>query len=173
MKPGRSTIVRAKARDTARFGRIDRSQFGTVAIALWLYATEHKTPYRTRVSGPRLFSAGRDVIEDAFMRAYVAPLNADSERREFVREDALPNEILSDLLREWSLPAMTTVWAVLGAEDAEAVRAENQLVLCRPAGDRRLGHEEERCTIESQVPSAVMTASGRTSLGARVERAGG
>jgi hypothetical protein len=32
---------------------------------------------------------------------------------------------------------------------------------------------KERCTIESQVPSAVMTASGRTSLGARVERAGG
>ena len=60
-----------------------------------------------------------------FMRAYVAQLNADSELREFVPEDALPNEVLSDLLREWSLPAMTTVWAVLGDEDAEAVREEN------------------------------------------------
>jgi hypothetical protein len=64
------------------------------------------------------------VIENAFMRAYVAQLNADSELREFVPEDALPNEVLSDLLREWSLPAMTTVWAVLGDEDAEAVREE-------------------------------------------------
>jgi hypothetical protein len=52
-------------------------------------------------------------------------LNADSELREFVPEDALPNEVLSDLLPEWSLPAMTTLWAVLGDEDAEAVREEN------------------------------------------------
>ena len=64
------------------------------------------------------------MIEDAFMRAYVAQLNADSELREFVPEDALPNEVLSDLLREWSLPATATVWAVLGDEDAEAVREE-------------------------------------------------
>jgi hypothetical protein len=71
------------------------------------------------------------VIEDAFMRAYVAQINANSERREFVPEDALPNEVLSDLLREWSLPAMTTVWAVLGDEDTEAVREEKhwQLVV--------------------------------------------
>ena len=86
---------------------------------------EYNFAYRTRVSGPRLFSAGRDVVEVAFMRAYVAQRNADSELREFVPEDALPNEVLSDLLREWSLPAMTTVWAVLGDEDAEAVREEN------------------------------------------------
>src|SRR4051812_10501777 len=31
----------------------------------------------------------------------------------------------------------------------------------------------DRCTIENQVPSAVMTASGRVSLGARFGRAGG
>ena len=65
------------------------------------------------------------MIEYAFMRAYVAQRNADSELREFVPEDALPNEVHSDLSREWSLPAMTTVWAVLGDEDAEAVREEN------------------------------------------------
>ena len=35
------------------------------------------------------------------MRAYLAQLNADSELREFVPEDALPNEVLSDLLREF------------------------------------------------------------------------
>jgi hypothetical protein len=66
------------------------------------------------------------VIEDAFMRDYVAQPIADSELRELVPEDAFPNELLLDLLREWSLPAMTTVWAVLGDEEAEAVREENQ-----------------------------------------------
>jgi hypothetical protein len=65
------------------------------------------------------------VIEDAFIRGYVAQRNADSERREFVPEDALPNQVLSDLLRVWSLAALTTVWAVLADEDAEAVREEN------------------------------------------------
>jgi hypothetical protein len=93
--------------------------------ALWLDATEQNCPFWTRVSGPRLFSAGRDVIEDAFMRAYVPQRNADSELHGFVPEDALSNEVLSDLLREWSLPALTTVWAVLGDEDAEAVREES------------------------------------------------
>jgi hypothetical protein len=69
------------------------------------------------------------VIEDAFMRAYVADRNAESERREFVPEDALPNEVPSDLLRDWSLPALTKVWAVLGDEAAEAVREENHWCL--------------------------------------------
>src|SRR5437868_15295381 len=32
---------------------------------------------------------------------------------------------------------------------------------------------QDRCTIESQEPSAVMTASARARLGAQVERAGG
>jgi hypothetical protein len=72
------------------------------------------------------------------MRAYVAPLNADSELRELVPEDALPNGVLNDLLGEWSLPAMTTVWAVLGDEDAEAVRVE-LAALDRRHGDMERG----------------------------------
>jgi hypothetical protein len=55
------------------------------------------------------------------MRAYVAQL-AESELRQFLPEDALPEDVMSQLIREWSLPAMTTVWAVLGDEEAEAVR---------------------------------------------------
>src|SRR4051812_16445662 len=63
------------------------------------------------------------MIEDGFMKAYVAQV-ADSELRQFMPEDALPNDVLSDLLREWSLPEMAAVWAVLDDEDAEVVRGE-------------------------------------------------
>ena len=97
----------------------------TIFINSHMNSVERNFSHRTRVSGPRLFSAGRDVIEDAFMRAYVAQRNADSELCEFVPKDALPNEVLSDLLREWSLPAMATVRAGLGDENVEAVREEN------------------------------------------------
>jgi hypothetical protein len=68
---------------------------------------------------------GDDVLEDSFMRAYVAQV-AESELRQFVAEDALPEDVRSQLIREWSLPTMTAVWAVLGDEDAEAVREELQ-----------------------------------------------
>ena len=57
------------------------------------------------------------------MKAYVAQV-AESELRQFVPEDALPEDLLAQLVREWSLPAMATVWAVLDDEDAEAVREE-------------------------------------------------
>jgi hypothetical protein len=66
---------------------------------------------------------GEDVLEDSIMRAYVAQV-AESELRQFVAEDALPGDVRSQLIREWSLPAMTAVWAMLGDEDAEAVREE-------------------------------------------------
>jgi hypothetical protein len=57
------------------------------------------------------------------MKAYVAQV-AESELRQFVAEDALPEDVMSQLIREWSLPAAAAVWAVLGDEDAEAVREE-------------------------------------------------
>jgi hypothetical protein len=57
------------------------------------------------------------------MRAYVAQV-AESELRQFVPEDALPEDLLAQLVREWSLPAMATVWAVLDDDGAEAVREE-------------------------------------------------
>ncbi len=55
------------------------------------------------------------------MKAYVAQVS-QSELRQFVSEDALPDDALADLIRAWSLPAMAAVWAVLGDEDAEVVR---------------------------------------------------
>ena len=105
-------------------GHRDRNRQAYNYHNIYITLFEYDFTYQTRVSGPRPFSAGRDVIEDAFMRAHIAQRNADSELREFVPEDALPNEVLSDLLREWSLPAMTTIWAVLDDEDAETVPDE-------------------------------------------------
>ena len=62
-------------------------------------------------------------VTSSQMKAYVAQL-ADSELRQFVPEDALPKDVLSDLIREWSLPERTAVWAVLDDEGADAVREE-------------------------------------------------
>jgi hypothetical protein len=57
------------------------------------------------------------------MRAYVAQV-AESELRQFVAEDALPEDVLADLIREWSLPERTAVWAVLDDDAAQVVREE-------------------------------------------------
>jgi hypothetical protein len=58
------------------------------------------------------------------MRAYVAQLT-DSELHQFLPEDALPNaDVFSQLMREWSSPKATAVWAVLNDHDAEVVREE-------------------------------------------------
>jgi hypothetical protein len=51
------------------------------------------------------------------MRAYLAQV-ADPELRQFVAEDAVPEGVLSQLIREWSLPNMTAVWAVLDDDAA-------------------------------------------------------
>jgi hypothetical protein len=64
-----------------------------------------------------------DVLEDPSMRAYLAQV-CRSELRRFVPEDAVPEDLLSQLIREWSSPAMATVWAVLDDDAAEIVRAE-------------------------------------------------
>jgi hypothetical protein len=63
------------------------------------------------------------MIEDGVMKAFVAQV-AGSELRQFLPEDSVPEDLLSQLIREWSLPAMTTVWAVLDDDAAEAVREE-------------------------------------------------
>ncbi len=71
-----------------------------------------------------LASLDRDMIEHGAMKAYVAQIAEESELRQFMPEDALPEDVLSQLIREWSLPAMTTVWAVLDDDAAEVVREE-------------------------------------------------
>jgi len=65
------------------------------------------------------------MLQAGLMKAYIAQLaHAGTELHHFVSEDALPNDVLSDLIREWSLPERTAVWAVLDDEDAQAVREE-------------------------------------------------
>ena len=57
------------------------------------------------------------------MRAYLAQVT-HSELRRFVPEDLIPEDLLRQLVREWSSPATIVLGAVLDDEDAEAVREE-------------------------------------------------
>jgi hypothetical protein len=57
------------------------------------------------------------------MRAYVT-LVTESELRWFLPEDSLPGDLMHQLIRESSSLSTAALWAVLGDEDAEAVRAE-------------------------------------------------
>lgn len=57
------------------------------------------------------------------MRAYLAQID-ETELRRFIAEDVIPGDLLPQLIRDWTSPARTVVWAVLDDEDAEAVRDE-------------------------------------------------
>jgi hypothetical protein len=57
------------------------------------------------------------------MRAYVAQV-AQSELRRFLPEDLIPEDLLRQLVQEWTSPATIVLGAVLDEEDAEAVREE-------------------------------------------------
>jgi hypothetical protein len=92
------------------------------------------------------------------MKAYVAQVAEESELRQFVHEDALPADLLAQLVREWSLPAMATVWAVLDDDGAEAVREE-----------LAAGRQREACSVlldrAVEVRSIVSQVSGPSSRG--------
>jgi hypothetical protein len=57
------------------------------------------------------------------MRAYVGWIDLDGLRR-FLAEDAVPSDLLRDLVQERSSPTTTVVWAVVTEDDAEAIRHE-------------------------------------------------
>ena len=57
---------------------------------------------RTRQKSPTLASLRPDVLQAGLMKAYVAQVT-ESELRQFVAEDAVPEDILGQLIREWSL----------------------------------------------------------------------
>ena len=57
------------------------------------------------------------------MRAYVGQIDRSGLRR-FLPEDAVPADLLRQLVREWSSRATTVVWAVVADDDAEALRRE-------------------------------------------------
>jgi hypothetical protein len=57
------------------------------------------------------------------MRAYVARVDHAGLQR-FLPEDAVPRDLIRQLVREWSSAATTVVWAVVAEGDAEAIRRE-------------------------------------------------
>lgn len=60
---------------------------------------------------------------DGPMRAYVGCIDHSGLWR-FLPEDKLPRRVLQELVAGWSSPVTTLVWAVLTANDAEAVRRD-------------------------------------------------
>ncbi len=57
------------------------------------------------------------------MRAYLGQIDPYGLRR-FLPEEAIPSDLLRQLVREWSSGATTVVWAVIADDDAEALRRE-------------------------------------------------
>jgi hypothetical protein len=59
----------------------------------------------------------------SLMRAYVGQIDRFGLRR-LLPEDAVPAEMLRQLVREWSSRSSTVVWAVVADDDVEALRRE-------------------------------------------------
>ena len=57
------------------------------------------------------------------MRAYVGFIDLQGLRR-FLPEDAVPRDLLRELVREWSSPRTTVVQALVTDDAAEAIRRE-------------------------------------------------
>jgi hypothetical protein len=57
------------------------------------------------------------------MRAYVGCIDRYGLRR-FLLEDAVPRNMLRQLILEWSSRTTTVVWAVVADDSAEAIRRE-------------------------------------------------
>ena len=94
------------------------------------------------------------------MKAYVAQLaHADTELHHFVSEDALPKDVLSDLIREWSLPERTAVWVVLDDDAAQVVREELAAGRQRDACGVLLDRAVEVRQIVPEVPGSSSSES--------------
>jgi hypothetical protein len=57
------------------------------------------------------------------MRAYVGPIDQHGLRR-FLLEDAVPGDLMRQLVREWSSTATTVIRSVVAENDAESIRRE-------------------------------------------------
>lgn len=55
------------------------------------------------------------------MKAYVGQINPVGLRR-FLRDDAVPGDLLRQLARTWCSRSTTVVWALVDDDNAEAVR---------------------------------------------------
>jgi hypothetical protein len=66
------------------------------------------------------------------MRAFVGCIDSHGLRR-FISEDAVPSDLLRELIVEWSSRTTTVVRAVIPEDDAEAIRRELAADCHRPA----------------------------------------
>lgn len=57
------------------------------------------------------------------MRSYVGCIDLYGLRR-FLVEDAVPRDLLRQLVQEWSSRTTTVVWVVVAEDNAEAIRRE-------------------------------------------------
>ena len=57
------------------------------------------------------------------MRSYVGCIDLYGLRR-FLLEDAVPKDLLRQLVQEWSSRTTTVVWAVVAEDNAETIRRE-------------------------------------------------
>ena len=57
------------------------------------------------------------------MRAYVGQIDQHGLRR-FLLEDAVPGDLMQQLVREWSSAWTTVICAVVAENDAESIRRE-------------------------------------------------
>ena len=85
------------------------------------------------------------------MRAYVGWIDLDG-LRQFLAEDAVPSDLLRDLVQEWSSPTTTVVWAVVSEDDAEAIRHELATDGRWPAGNLLLNRAVEIVPLLSVSP---------------------
>ena len=76
------------------------------------------------------------------MRAYVGWIDPHGLRR-FLPEDAVPRDLLRQLVPEWSSRTTAVVWAVVPEEDAEAIRRELVAERRQAAGDLLLNRAVE------------------------------
>jgi hypothetical protein len=85
------------------------------------------------------------------MRAYVGCIDCYGLRR-FLLEDAVPRNVLRQLITEWSSRSTTVVWAIVADESAEAIRQELIRQSCWNAANLLMNQNAELLPVYSVLP---------------------
>jgi hypothetical protein len=108
----------------------------------------------------KLFGALHATVADFDeKRAYAGTMDHKGLRW-FVSEEVLPRDLLRHALRDGSTRWTTAVWALVAAEDAEAIRADLSAGRPRAVCDRLLNRAVELLPLTSGAPEL---ADGATS----------
>ncbi len=94
------------------------------------------------------------------MRAYVGQIDSSGLRR-FLPEDAVPGDLLRQLVREWSSAATTVFWAVIADDDAEALQRELRVGRSGDACSLLLDREVEVLPLASGAPEFAQASPAR------------